>query len=67
MSAPGEIWASDTPISRPEAIRPEAPMLVDLGGFAMTAGGLAHGASADDIEEIFTPTYAPEGYRRERR
>jgi len=42
---------------------PKQPVLVDLGGFGMTALGLAHALSNSDLEEIFTPTYAPEGYQ----
>lgn len=62
----GQMWAADTAISRPEPLQPQAPMLVDLGGFAVTSGGLAHALTVDDAEEIFTPIYAPEGYRHER-
>lgn len=56
------MWASDAPVSQPEPIDPERPVLVDLGGIGFTSGGLAHGLSNTDLEEIFTPRYAPEGY-----
>ena len=58
-----DVWSADTAISRPEPIDEGLPPLVDLGGFVMTAGGLAHGLTNADMEEIFTPIYAPEGFR----
>lgn len=56
------MWASDTSVSRPEPVTQALPVLVDMGGFAMTAGGLVHNITRDDIEDIFLPVYAPEGF-----
>lgn len=56
-------WASDTPVSQPEPMENSLPMLVDFGGVGMTSGGLAHSLTQADIEDVFTPFYAPEGYR----
>lgn len=56
------IWATDTAVSQPEAVDPGQPILVDLGGIGFTSGGLAHVLTNVDLEEIFTPHYAPEGY-----
>ena len=57
---PGETWASDTPISRPEPIEMEP--LVDFGGFAFTMGGIALNVTSAEIEDIFTPPFMPEGF-----
>ena len=57
-----ETWASDTLISRPEPPNPEMPVLVDFEGFGFSMGGLVHNISETEIEEMFLPTYAPEGF-----
>jgi hypothetical protein len=62
MRRSSDVWASDTSVSKPEPAASDQPALVDLGGFAMTAGGLAHNLTASDVEDIFTPMYAPEGW-----
>lgn len=50
-------WGADTPISLP--VPPDHPPLVDLGGFAFTAGGIAHHVTKADVEEISIPPFAP--------
>jgi hypothetical protein len=54
---PQNAWASDVRVSQP--IAPDNAVLRDLGGFAFTSGGLAHGITEGDIEELFLPTYSP--------
>jgi hypothetical protein len=53
-----EVWGSDVPISMPEP--PTRPIMVDFGGFGMTTGGITHKITDSDIEELFTPFFAPE-------
>ena len=63
MTARKDVWSADTQVSRPDPVDTlNYPVLVEMGGFAMTAGGLVHNLSRDDSEEIFAPTYAPEGF-----
>ena len=59
MSVPD--WGSDTPISLPTAPTAALPMLVDLGGsgFGFTAGGICHNITADQLEDLSIPTFAP--------
>lgn len=56
----GNYWASDVSISMP---RPqELPVLLDLGGYAFTAGGITLNITESEVEEVFTaPFFAPEG------
>lgn len=54
-------WASDVKISMPVPPKVDQPVLIDLGGFGFTAGGLAHNVSKADVEEIFTPFFTPDG------
>lgn len=54
-------WASDVPVSKPVPPDPDQPVLVDLGGFGYTTGGISHNLTDGDLEAIFTPLYAPEG------
>lgn len=57
---PTSDWSSDVEVSQP--IPPEGrEVLVDLGGFGFTSGGIAHNLTEAEREAIFTPTYAPEG------
>lgn len=55
-------WATDTPISHPEPPSKEQPILVGFGGIGFTSGGFAHDLTEAQLEEIFTPMYAPEGF-----
>jgi len=57
----GDVWASDVRISQPEPASAEQPVQINLGGLGFTSGGLQHMISSSEIEEIFTPTYAPDG------
>lgn len=59
----GRPWSTDTPISKPEPVSPDLPVLSDFGGIGMTAGGLAHTLTQGEIEDVFFPFYAPEGFR----
>ena len=54
-------WGSDVPISLPTAPTAALPMLVDLGGsgFGFTAGGICHNITADQLEEMAVPFFAP--------
>lgn len=54
-----DIWACDVRISQPETNKKENPPLVDMGGFAFTATGISHNISDADIEDLFTPDFAP--------
>lgn len=56
-----DTWAADTAISRPEA--PDVPVMVDFDGFGFTMNGMAHNISGGELEELITPTFAPEGYQ----
>lgn len=57
-----EIWSSDTPVSTPEPLPPDTPIVVAFGGIGFTTGGLAHDVSESDIENLFTPFFSPEGF-----
>lgn len=59
MSIPD--WGSDTQISLPTVPSASQPVLVDLGGsgFGFTAGGICHTITADQLEELQQPTFAP--------
>lgn len=50
-------WASDTRPSMPVA--PSDSRLVQMGGFAFTAMGIAHDLSEDEAEELAVPPFAP--------
>lgn len=56
-----ESWATDTLISRPEP--PSDPVLKDFDGFGFTMNGIVHNLTESEIEDMITPTFAPEGYR----
>lgn len=60
-----DVWASDGEVSKPEPLDPAMPARVRFGGFAFTAAGMAFDLDAGEVEEIFTPTFAPEGYRQD--
>lgn len=60
--ASSELWATDTAVSRPEPMDPDAPVVVNFGGIGFTTGGMAHNLTQADVEDIFTPYYAPEGF-----
>lgn len=57
----GNTWASDVPVSMPQPYSPDMPVLVNLGGFGFTEGGIAHYLSQADADEMATPFFAPEG------
>ena len=54
-------WAADVKVSMPPGVDAKMPVLVDLGGFGFTAGGLAHNVTDADVEFLSTPFYAPDG------
>lgn len=54
-------WASDVKVSMPQGVDANKPVLVDLGGFGFTAGGLAHNLSEADVEFLSTPFFSPDG------
>lgn len=57
-----DVWASDVPVSQPEPNDPDQPVLISLGGgFAFTSGGITHDIPDAEIEDIFTPFFAPAG------
>lgn len=53
-----DIWGTDTKPSMPEPIG-DRPAVVDFGGFVFTTGGMAHGISQDEVEEMAMPSFAP--------
>lgn len=56
---PGDTWAADVTVSKPEPLG-DLPAIADFdGGFVFTTGGMAHGLTETEVEEVFTPTYAP--------
>lgn len=55
-------WSTDTFISQPLPASKEMPVLVSFGGFGFTSGGIAHDVTEAQVEEIFTPMFAPEGF-----
>lgn len=57
-----EHWAADTPISFPVPPEQDAPVLVDFDGFGFTSNGIVHNISGADLEEMVTPTFAPQGF-----
>ncbi len=54
-------WASDVKVSMPKPVDAKQPVLVDLGGFGFTAGGLTHNLTDSDVDYLSTPFFAPEG------
>ncbi|MDX1409163.1 MAG: hypothetical protein R3330_13545, partial [Saprospiraceae bacterium] len=58
-----DTWAADTDISQPVPPDDETPVLVDFQGFGFTMNGIAHNLSEADAEDLFYPSYAPEGYQ----
>lgn len=55
------VWSSDVPVSRPVPYEERMPVLVDMGGFGFTAGGIVVNVSEAEEEENFSPHFAPEG------
>lgn len=55
-------WASDVPISRPEPPPSDVPVQVGFGAFGFSMNGMVHDVSAAQLEEMFTPHFAPEGF-----
>lgn len=52
-------WGADVPISMPE---PPATMpLVPMEGMAFTIDGICHPVTEEQVIEMATPTYGPEG------
>ena len=56
-------WGADVPVSKPEPAADDLPILVDFGGVGMTAGGLTTTITSSDIDDVFLPPFAPEGWR----
>jgi hypothetical protein len=52
-------WGSDVRISQPQPADPDIPVVVDLGGFGFTPNGLVHNITSTEVEEVFSPTFAP--------
>lgn len=55
----GDTWASDVPVSQPSPLADLPAMVSFDGGFVFTTGGIAHDLDVADVEDVFTPTYAP--------
>jgi hypothetical protein len=53
------LWGTDVPISMPEPMNQDQPIYVDMGGFGMTTGGIAHNFTTADLEVYTTPTFLP--------
>jgi len=51
-----DAWGTDTPISMP--VPPEKGVLVDMGSYVFTRGGLAHNLNHVDWEN-YLPVYLP--------
>lgn len=53
-------WATDVPTSMPVPVEqwPGMPK-VDLGGFMFTINGIAHDVTESELEDIYTPRFAP--------
>ena len=64
MRSTARAWGSDVPVSQPEPAASVLPILVDFGGVGMTAGGVTSTVTTSDIDDVFMPMFAPEGYRR---
>lgn len=58
MTAPEGTWSSDVKISMPQPIDPKE-ILLDMGSHAFTANGLFHNINSADLQELFSPTFAP--------
>lgn len=56
-----ETWGADTMPSMPMPTKPDQPILVSMGGFGFTAGGITHDINQDEWEELVTPLWAPIG------
>lgn len=50
-------WAGDETPSLPKALT--RVMMVDMGGFCFTDGGIAHNVSHADRERLQVPPFAP--------
>lgn len=57
-----DAWGADAPISKPGPVDVERPVMIKMGGFAFTTGGMVHDVTAEEVEEIFFPPYHPEGF-----
>ena len=54
-------WSADVAISRPVPYSEAQPVLVDMGGFGFTTGGIAVNLSEDEEDAAFGPYFAPQG------
>lgn len=54
----GDAWASDVPVSLPDAMSSDG-LHVKMFGFAFTENGLFHDLNEADHEILRNPTYAP--------
>lgn len=52
-----DFWGSDVPVSMP--VPPDERPTVRMGGFAFGRHGICHDITAEVVEELSTPTYAP--------
>jgi hypothetical protein len=53
-------WKSNVPISMPQPVDPNVPVLVDMGGFGFTANGLCHNITSTEVEDVLSPLLLPE-------
>jgi len=58
MNPTSDSWGADVPISRPAAA--PSDVKVDFLGFGFTMGGIAFNVSEAEIEDIYTPPFAPD-------
>ena len=54
-----DVWASDVRISQPDPNDQSNPITVDMDGFAFTQTGISHNIPNSEIEDLFTPFFAP--------
>lgn len=60
-------WATDVPISEPQPLAAGKRAHGNLGaGWTFTTEGMRPDLTEDVAEYLFTPTFAPTGYTRER-
>jgi hypothetical protein len=58
-----DTWAANTEISQPQGMDPDQPVMVDMGGFGFTTGGITHNITDAERQDLFSPFYAPQGDR----
>lgn len=63
MTEKARPWMSDVPVSKPDPVNIALPVLVDFGGVGMNAAGLTTTLTQGEVEDVFMPVYAPQGFR----